>query len=101
MQTVFFDIDTQYDFMDPKGKLYAPGAEEIVPNLMEIFALAERQRITTISSVDAHTPDDPEFKQFNAHCVAGSAGQKRVLADRPHLPLRVIHPKATAGVIFE
>jgi nicotinamidase/pyrazinamidase len=101
LQTVFFDIDTQFDFMDPDGKLYAKGAEEILPNLNDLFALAERHRYTTISTVDAHLPNDPEFKKFAPHCVAGTPGQKRLLADRPKLPLRVISADAKAGVIFE
>ena len=31
MKTVFFDIDTQLDFLYPAGALYVPGAERIVP----------------------------------------------------------------------
>ena len=30
MTTVFFDVDTQLDFMFPSGALYVPGAETIV-----------------------------------------------------------------------
>jgi hypothetical protein len=30
---VFWDVDTQVDFMSPEGKLYVPGAETIAPNL--------------------------------------------------------------------
>ena len=29
--TIFWDVDTQVDFMLPTGKLYVPGAEQIVP----------------------------------------------------------------------
>src|SRR5581483_4392706 len=28
---LFFDIDTQVDFMFPAGALYAPGAEKLIP----------------------------------------------------------------------
>jgi nicotinamidase/pyrazinamidase len=101
LQTVLFDIDTQYDFVDPNGKLYAKGAEEILPNLNNIFSLAERHRFTTISTMCAHTANDPEFKQFGPHCVAGTPGQLRVLADRPRLPLRRISADVKGGVVFE
>ncbi len=30
MKTVFFDVDTQIDFLYPSGALYVPGAEAIV-----------------------------------------------------------------------
>ena len=30
---LFWDVDTQFDFMHPAGKLYVPGAETIISNL--------------------------------------------------------------------
>jgi nicotinamidase-related amidase len=30
---LFWDVDTQFDFMYPAGKLYVPGAETIISNL--------------------------------------------------------------------
>jgi len=30
MSAVFFDVDTQLDFLYPAGALYVPGAESIV-----------------------------------------------------------------------
>jgi nicotinamidase/pyrazinamidase len=75
---VFFDIDTQVDFMLPHGKLYVPGAEEIIPNLVKLMALARERDIPVISSADAHTPDDPEFAIWPPHCVAGTPGQNRI-----------------------
>ena len=32
MKSVFFDVDTQIDFLYPAGALYVPGAESIVGN---------------------------------------------------------------------
>ena len=40
---VFFDVDTQVDFMRPTGRLYVPGAEQIVPNLHRSDALGGRR----------------------------------------------------------
>ena len=74
----FFDIDTQVDFMLPGGKLYVPGAEEIIPNLMKLMSFARRLEIPVISSADAHAPDDPEFKIWPPHCVIGTPGQQRI-----------------------
>ncbi len=75
---VFVDIDTQVDFIDPKGKLYVPGAERIVPTLERLVEFARKEEITLLSSVDAHTPDDPEFEIFPPHCVRGTPGQAKI-----------------------
>ena len=32
-QIVFWDVDTQFDFMLPQGKLYVPRAEKIIDNV--------------------------------------------------------------------
>jgi nicotinamidase-related amidase len=32
-RVIFWDVDTQYDFMHPDGKLYVPEAERIIGNL--------------------------------------------------------------------
>jgi nicotinamidase/pyrazinamidase len=76
--SVFFDIDTQVDFMLPHGKLYVPGAEQIIPNLVKLMSLARSREIPVISSADAHLPDDPEFAVWPAHCVIGTPGQQRI-----------------------
>ena len=74
----FFDIDTQVDFMCPTGRLYVPGAEQIVPNLDRLIRWAGANDVPVISSADAHSPDDPEFKIWPPHCVAGTPGQRRI-----------------------
>ena len=75
---VFFDIDTQADFMLPGGALYVPHAEQIIPNLVKLFACARGCGVPIIASADAHSPDDPEFKIWPPHCVTGTPGQKRI-----------------------
>lgn len=87
---VFFDIDTQFDFIDPAGRLYMRGAEEIMPNVRALLEFATRHRLATISTMDAHLVNDPEFSQFPPHCVAGSPGQRRLLPDLPALPRTTI-----------
>ena len=89
MDTVFFDIDTQFDFMDPKGTLYVPGSQEIAPNIRRLLEHATGHGITTISAMDAHVVNDPEFEQYGAHCVEGTPGQRRCFDDLPQLPRRL------------
>ncbi|MGD1102291.1 MAG: isochorismatase family cysteine hydrolase [Terriglobia bacterium] len=75
---VFFDVDTQVDFMSPTGRLYVPGAEQIVPNLQGLMNWARGNDAPVISTADAHLPDDPEFKIWPPHCVIGTPGQQRI-----------------------
>jgi nicotinamidase/pyrazinamidase len=35
--TVFFDVDTQLDFLYPAGALHVPGAESIVPQVAALI----------------------------------------------------------------
>jgi nicotinamidase/pyrazinamidase len=76
VKTVFFDIDTQIDFMYPAGALYVPGAERIVPAVSELNQRAP----LVISTMCAHAEDDPEFKIYPHHCVVCSAGQLKPAA---------------------
>ncbi len=64
--------------MFPHGKLYVPGAETIIPNLVRLMSHARQHRIPVISSADAHSPTDPEFSIWPPHCVVGTPGQQRI-----------------------
>lgn len=77
MKTVFFDVDTQIDFLYPAGALYVPGAERIVPAVARLNRFAAEQGIPLISTTDAHAEDDPEFRQWPPHCVRGTLGQRK------------------------
>jgi nicotinamidase/pyrazinamidase len=74
---VFFDIDTQLDFLFPAGALYVPGAEAIVDRIAALNKFAASHGIPVISTMDAHTPDDPEFRAWPPHCIAGTLGQRK------------------------
>ena len=80
MNTVFVDIDTQFDFMDSRGNLYVPGAEDIIDNIKKLFDYAKEHKIKILSSTDAHVVDDPEFNLFPAHCVKGTPGNQKIEA---------------------
>jgi len=80
MKTIFFDVDTQLDFIFPAGALYVPGAENIVGNLGKLTSYAAERAIQIVSTTDAHSEDDAEFKIWKAHCVAGTVGQQKCAA---------------------
>jgi nicotinamidase/pyrazinamidase len=92
VKTVFFDVDTQIDFLYPAGALYVPGAEALVPRLAALNWHAAASGIPLISTMDAHAEDDPEFKSWPPHCVVDTTGQQKpasTLAEK-----RVIVPSA-------
>lgn len=78
MKTVFVDVDTQLDFMIPSGALYVPGAEELIPTIARLNRFAADHGIPVLSTVDAHSENDPEFSIWPPHCVRGTTGQHKV-----------------------
>jgi nicotinamidase/pyrazinamidase len=92
MKTVFFDIDTQVDFLFPAGALYAPGAETILPVVAKLNHYAAKNGIPVISTMDAHSEDDPEFRDWPHHCVVDTVGQQKPASTL--LEKRVIVPNS-------
>ncbi len=75
---VFWEVDTQADFMLPGGKLYVPGAEKLLPNIRRLTDAARQGRVFLVSHGCYHTKDDPEFAIFPPHCVQGTPGANLV-----------------------
>ena len=99
---VFWDVDTQVDFMLPHGKLYVPGAERLIPNLARLTGYAHSNGIRIIASSDNHDPEDEELSAtpdftatFPPHCLRGTDGQARIAETRLNNPL-VVEPEDNA-----
>lgn len=75
---IFWEVDVQRDFMLPGGKLYVPGAEKLLPNIRRLTDAARRGKVFLVSHGCFHTPNDPEFEIFPAHCVKGTPGSELV-----------------------
>ena len=99
MKTVFFDVDTQLDFMYPAGALYVPGAEKIVEQIAALNRFAGAQGIPLVSTMDAHTENDPEFQAWPPHCVAGCIGQHKPEATL--LSRRLVVPNTPVEVAID
>jgi nicotinamidase/pyrazinamidase len=93
---IFFDVDTQVDFMDNDGVLYVKGSDQIRPNIERLLLAAGEKKITTISSRCAHGPNDPEFSIFPPHCIEGTRGAERIFPGLPRLPRREVEVAAEA-----
>jgi len=96
--TLFWDVDTQVDFMLPTGKLYVPGSEEIIPALRRLTDYAHSHGIRILASADDHVAGHrelsatPDWKAtFPEHCMRGTTGQQKIPATELHNPL-VIEP---------
>jgi nicotinamidase/pyrazinamidase len=75
---VFWEVDTQADFMLPGGKLYVRGAERLLPNIRKLTNVAREGRVFLVSHGCYHSADDPEFKTFPPHCIKGTSGAQFV-----------------------
>jgi nicotinamidase/pyrazinamidase len=73
-KTIFWEVDTQADFMLPNGKLYVPGAEKLLPNIQRLTNAAREEKVFLVSHGCYHVPDDPEFATFPPHCLQATPG---------------------------
>jgi nicotinamidase/pyrazinamidase len=99
MKTVFFDIDSQLDFLYPAGALYVPGAQRIVATIARLNRYAAAHGIPVVSTTDAHAENDVEFQQWLPHCVAGTIGQHK--AEATLLEKRVVVPNAASDLALD
>ena len=90
---LFWNVDTQIDFIEPTGKLYVKGAEKLKPVLKKLTLFAEENQIRVVSTCDFHFVNSrelsahPDFKNsFPPHCMAGTPGAEFIPETKPVLP---------------
>ena len=92
-EVIFWDVDTQKDFMEPDGNLYVPGAENLKENLEKLTQFANINNIRILGTVDYHSDTDPEIEKenpdfnntFPPHCMQNDPGQEKILETRSEL----------------
>lgn len=102
-ERILVDVDTQFDFVDPQGALHVPAAAEVRARIEVELRRAVASGDPIVGSVDSHAWDAWEFSgnggPFAPHCVKGTAGWLRVLAEVPprtrFIPMQ---PVGAAGV---
>ena len=82
---ILWDVDTQVDFMLPGGKLYLPGAEQVVPAMKRLVEGARSAGIVHVASADDHEltddeiSDEPDFRlTYPPHCLRGTRGARKI-----------------------
>ncbi len=82
---IFWDVDTQHDFMRRDGALYVRGAARLIPVPASLTEFAHNHRIPIVASADNHEPTDPEISDtpdwvttFPPHCLRGTPGQRKI-----------------------
>jgi len=105
-RVIFWDVDTQYDFMHADGKLSVPEAERIIPNLQRLTDYAHGHGICVVASADDHVMSDPEISNspdwrntFPPHCMRGTPGQKKIPETTLRDPL-ILEPARTDATLL-
>ena len=102
---IFWDVDTQHDFMRAEGRLYVPGSEEIIATVGALTDYAHEHGIPIVASADDHVPghrelsDAPDFREtFPLHCMRGTPGQAKIAETALRNPLEIQPEPANDGL---
>ena len=73
-KNVVLVIDMLRGFLEPPNPLYCgDAARRIIPNIQRLLEREFAQGSRILYLCDSHAADDPEFKMFPPHCIAGTA----------------------------
>ena len=93
-EILFWNVDTQIDFVESDGKLYVPGAEILKSIWNKITKLAKEKNIRVVNTADFHYPNSaelsetPDFiKTFPEHCMANTIGADFIAETTPENPV--------------
>lgn len=91
---LFWNVDTQKDFVLPDGKLYVQDAELLIPKWKKITQLAKVNSIRVINTADYHYHDSAELSSnpnfvntFPPHCMANTEGAEYIAETNPENPV--------------
>jgi len=77
-RTALIVVDMQNDFVKEGGSLVVPDAEETIPTIRRLLALARESGIKVVFTQDTHTDGDPEWEIWPEHVREGSWGWRIV-----------------------
>ncbi|MQL55931.1 cysteine hydrolase family protein [Acidianus ambivalens] len=72
--TALIIVDMQNDFVRKDGKLPVPTAESTIKPIKDLIKKARDSSALVVYTQDWHMKDDPEFKIWGEHALAGTWG---------------------------
>jgi nicotinamidase/pyrazinamidase len=103
---ILWDVDTQVDFVEPRGKLYFPGAEEAKPAMARLVEAARAAGVVHVASCDQHELSDPEISlepdydtTWPPHCLLGTRGAEKIAETKQIDPLPLPLVPVPAGIL--
>ncbi|AUB31419.1 isochorismatase family protein [Spiroplasma floricola] len=81
MKKALIVVDYQYDFADPKGKLYVPEGEDIKKNIEKRIKEYKKNNDLVIFSGDFHPQNHVSFSKWGEHCLVNSKGTEFYVDD--------------------
>jgi nicotinamidase/pyrazinamidase len=88
---IFWNVDTQVDFMNSDGKLSVPNAESIKPNLKKLTDFARDNKMLVVSTADWHNHNSKELSKtpdfittFPEHCMGHDNGAQFIEETTPY-----------------
>ncbi len=92
--TLFWNVDTQNDFVEHKGKFHIKCADKIKPLWAEITRYARQKKIRVVNTANFHhihseeIVKKPDFiTNFPPHCLANTAGAEFIKETEPENPI--------------
>lgn len=98
-RTALLVVDMQNDFVREGGALRVPAAEATVEPIQALLERARKAKVPILFTQDWHTPDDPEFRIWPPHCVAGTWGAE-IIPELSPQPQEIIVKKISYDPFF-
>ena len=74
---VLVDLNTQCDFLLPRGALPVSNRAEVLPKIRQLMNWARLEQVGVISSLEAHRPSESS-KGLPPHCIDRTRGQRKL-----------------------
>ncbi len=89
-ETALLVVDMQNDFAHPEGALFVPDARKTIPTIEGLLKRFREKGAPVFFTQDWHDEDDPEFKIWPRHAVAGTWGAEIVSELAPYPGEKVV-----------